>query len=77
MPGDVSPSAERSVGELESLMHAYQQADLAAADTLFNRLTPQVFQFFLGQVRNREQAEDLLQEFWLRIHKAQSNVPPG
>jgi len=75
--GDVSLVAERPFGELEILMRAYQQADSAAADMLFNRLSPQVFQFFLGQVRNREQAEDLLQEFWLRIHKARATFRPG
>jgi RNA polymerase sigma-70 factor (ECF subfamily) len=36
-----------------------------------------VFQFFLGQVRDRSQAEDLLQDFWLRIHKARNTFRCG
>ncbi len=57
-------------GEFETLMQRYQQADTAAAATLVNKLSPRIFHFFLGQVRDRSRAEDLLQEFWLRIHNS-------
>ena len=51
-------------------MSRYQQADGEATATLITRLSPQIFQFFLAQVRDRSLAEDLLQDFWLRVHKA-------
>jgi RNA polymerase sigma-70 factor (ECF subfamily) len=74
--GEASQPA-RQAGELEALMHRYQQSDADAAALLVTRLSPQVFQFFLGQVRDRSQAEDLLQDFWLRIHKARNTFRCG
>ncbi len=51
-------------------MANYQRGDAAAAGELVDALSPQLFRFFLGQVRNRELADDLLQDLWLRIHSA-------
>ena len=62
---------------VEALMAAYQQSDQNAARALVTRLSPPIFQFFLAQCRNRAEAEDLLQDFWLRIHKARSTFRPG
>ena len=61
----------------EALMVAYQQSDPEAATALVNQLSPPIFQFFLAQSRNRPEAEDLLQDFWLRIHKARGTFRPG
>jgi len=58
-------------------MSRYQQADGEATSALIARLSPQVFQFFLAQVRDRFQAEDLLQDFWLRVHKARHTFRTG
>ena len=58
-------------------MSRYQQADGEATAALIARLSPQVFQFFLAQVRDRSQAEDLLQDFWLRVHKARHTFRSG
>jgi RNA polymerase sigma-70 factor (ECF subfamily) len=44
---------------------------------LVTQLSPQIFQFYLAQSRNRAEAEDLLQDFWLRIHKARATFRPG
>jgi RNA polymerase sigma-70 factor, ECF subfamily len=68
---------ERPAGEVEALMSRYQQADGEAAAALITRLSPQVFQFFLAQVQDRFQAEDLLQDFWLRVHKARHTFRAG
>jgi len=62
---------------MEALMSRYQQADGEATAALITRLSPQVFQFFLAQVRDRFQAEDLLQDFWLRVHKARHTFRSG
>jgi RNA polymerase sigma-70 factor (ECF subfamily) len=55
---------------LESLMSRYQQADEDAARALIGRVTPMLRQYFLVQASNRIYADDLLQETWMRIHKA-------
>jgi RNA polymerase sigma-70 factor, ECF subfamily len=58
-------------------MERYQRADANAGAVLVERVSTQVFQFFLAQVRNRADAEDLLQDFWLRIHRARHTYRPG
>src|ERR1700679_2090576 len=58
-------------------MANYQQGDANAAGLLVDSLSPQFFRFFLGQVRNRELADDLLQDFWLRIHSARQTYRPS
>ena len=58
-------------------MARYQQGDAAAAGPLVDSLSPQFFRFFLGHVRNRELADDLLQDFWLRIHSARQTYRPA
>ncbi len=62
---------------VESLMQMYQQADEGAAAELIRRISPQVFRYFLGQARERSRAEDLLQDFWLRIHHARQTYRVG
>ncbi len=61
----------------EELMRLYQEADTQAASQLIDRLSPQVFGFFLAQVRDHARAEDLLQDFWLRIHNARHTYRRG
>jgi RNA polymerase sigma-70 factor, ECF subfamily len=61
----------------ENLMANYQRGDAMAAGQLVDALSPQFFRFFLGQVRNRELAEDLLQNLWLRIHSARHTYRAG
>lgn len=58
-------------------MHGYQSGDATATAELISRLSPQVFQFFLAEVRNQAAAEDLLQDFWLRIHRARHTFRSG
>ena len=72
-----SPEATRPGAHLESLMERYQQSDENAARMLIDALSPQVFQFFLAQVRDRSHAEDLLQDFWLRVHRARHTFQRG
>lgn len=72
-----SSAPETAAGELESLMRRYQQSDREAASAFIQTLSPQIFRFFLAQSHNRERAEDLLQDFWLRIHHARSSYRAG
>jgi RNA polymerase sigma-70 factor, ECF subfamily len=62
---------------LELLMARYQQGDFAAATDLVDRISPQLHRFFLAQLLSRADADDLLQETWLRIHKVRHTYRPG
>ena len=63
--------------DLEQLMARYQQGDLAAANSLIRCISPRLHRFFVVQFSSREHADDLLQEMWLRIHKARHTYRPG
>lgn len=67
------PDADR----LQTLMSRYQSGDGDAAAEIVDTLSPQMFQFFMAQARSRSDAEDLLQDLWLRIHNARSTYRPG
>ncbi len=58
-------------------MERYQQSDTEAAATLVAQLSPQIYRLYIAQVRDRVLAEDLLQDFWLRIHSARRTYRPG
>jgi RNA polymerase sigma-70 factor, ECF subfamily len=64
-------------GELEVLMIRYQAGDLAAARSLIDRISPRLHRFFDTQAANRADADDLLQEAWLRIHRVRQTYRPG
>jgi RNA polymerase sigma-70 factor, ECF subfamily len=63
--------------DLEILMARYQEGDFAAASALIDRLSPQLYRFFAAQAVSRADADDLLQETWLRIHKVRHTYRPG
>ena len=64
-------------GDLEALMARYQQGDGAAANALVRRLSPQLHRFFVAQQASRQDADDLLQETWMRIHQARHTYRTG
>jgi len=61
----------------EALMVRYQAGDFVAATTLIERVSPQLHRFFGMQPGSRADADDLLQEAWLRIHRARHTYRPG
>ena len=63
--------------DLEMLMARYQQGDFAAATALIHRLSPQLHRFFVVQFASRGDADDLLQETWLRIHEVRHTYRAG
>jgi RNA polymerase sigma-70 factor (ECF subfamily) len=69
-----SPAKEVS---LETLLEGYQQADAQATTELIRRLSPDLLRFFLAQEATRTEAEDLLQNTWLGIHKARHTYRTG
>jgi RNA polymerase sigma-70 factor, ECF subfamily len=62
---------------LEMLMARYQSGDFAAASALVDRIGPQLHHFFVVLSVSRADADDLLQETWLRIHKVRHTYRPG
>jgi len=52
------------------LMVRYQAGDAAAVDSLVANLSPALLRFCWGPGMSRSDAEDLLQDCWLRIHRA-------
>jgi RNA polymerase sigma-70 factor, ECF subfamily len=63
--------------KLETLMEAYQQGDATAGDDLFSRVSRPLYRFFAAQSTDRRHADDLLQDLWLRVHKARHTYRPG
>ncbi|MGA2119382.1 MAG: RNA polymerase sigma factor [Bryobacteraceae bacterium] len=62
---------------IEALMAGYQQGDGERTRALIERVSPPLYRFFLAQVRSRRDADDLLQETWMRIHQARHTFRPG
>jgi RNA polymerase sigma-70 factor, ECF subfamily len=61
----------------ERLMIRYQQGDALAARELVDLMSARLYGFFSSQLGNRPQADDMLQEVWLRIHRARHSYRPG
>ena len=66
-----------SACSLEALMEAYQRGDPTAGDELFTRVSTQLYRFMSVQSGDRRHAGDLLQDLWLRVHKARNTYRPG
>ena len=58
-------------------MVRYQQGDFSSAAALIHNLGPPLHRFFLAQFATREEADDLLQETWLRIHRVRHTYRSG
>lgn len=58
-------------------MARYQQADAEAARELIAALSPPLLRFFASQLGDRNEAEDMLQDAWLRIHRVRHTYRRG
>jgi RNA polymerase sigma-70 factor (ECF subfamily) len=56
--------------ELRNLMTQYQCADPSALDELVRRISPPLLRYFGASRVGRNDAEDLLQDCWIRIHRS-------
>src|SRR5258708_7000948 len=72
-----SAVARRPLVDLDRWMERYQQADPEAPAALVAALSPALLRFFRSQLASRGQADDLLQETWLRIHRVRHTYRPG
>ncbi len=61
----------------EQLLHAYQNADVKGFDEFFKRRHQLVFGYLLAKLGNRPEAEDALQETFLRVHRSILSYDPG
>ena len=62
---------------LENLMEGYQNGDREAADRLIERASPALHRYLAIHSGDRRYADDLLQDVWLRIHRARHTYRPG
>src|SRR5258708_2396564 len=58
-------------------MRQYQRADPDATTQLIRQVSPLLLRFLINQCRNAAEAEDLLQDTWLRIHKSRHTYREG
>ena len=67
----VSEVAHVRVGDIDSdrMIIRVRQGDLEALGNLYDRYRTQVFRTALAITRNRETAEDILQEVFLKLHR--------
>jgi RNA polymerase sigma-70 factor (ECF subfamily) len=56
--------------ELRTLMTKYQSADPEALNELVRRVSPPLFRFFNRSRFGRNDAEDMVQDCWIRIHRS-------
>ena len=79
--GTVGTTARQSdrAGEsdLPALMIGYQSGDADAVDRLVRRLSPILWRYFATSNTSGQDAEDLLQECWIRIHKSRHTYRPA
>jgi RNA polymerase sigma-70 factor, ECF subfamily len=58
-------------------MRRYQEGDPEAPRVLIAAISPGLLRFFRSQLASRQQADDLLQDTWLRIHRVRHTYRPG
>ncbi len=66
-----------SGSNLNTLMTRYQAGDFTAVTALVECIGPQLHRFFMAQSASRSDADDLLQETWLRIHRVRNTYRSG
>ena len=62
---------------LRELMVGYRNTSRDDASGLVETVSPMLLRFLAGPLQTRSLAEDMLQECWLRIHKARHTYRPG
>ncbi|MFN3324974.1 MAG: RNA polymerase sigma factor [Bryobacteraceae bacterium] len=71
-------TAQQSLSErIEVAMRAYQEADRDAAEEFVRLVHPILSRFLLALPNTSPNLDDLLQECWLRIHRARHSYRPG
>jgi RNA polymerase sigma-70 factor (ECF subfamily) len=63
--------------ELTTLMVGDQRGQRAPVEELVRRISPRLLRYFAMSGSSGQDAEDLLQECWIRIHKARRTYRPS
>lgn len=74
---DAVQSARQNEDQLRDLMVRYQEGDAAAVETLVTNLSPALLRFCSGPGMSPSDAEDVLQDCWLRLHRARHTYLPS
>lgn len=70
-------SAAQAPESPEALMVRYVEGDSAAFEELYRALSPKLFGYLLRMTRQRDQAEDLVQITFSKIHRARDSYLKG
>ncbi|WP_394837826.1 RNA polymerase sigma factor [Pendulispora rubella] len=63
--------------KLDLAMDRYAQGEDAAFAEVYDELSPRLYGYLLRQTRSRDRAEDLVQQTFLRIHRARGHFVAG
>lgn len=63
--------------DLRTLMTRYQSADPVALDELVRRVSPPLLRYFGSSRFCRNDAEDMLQDCWIKIHRSRHTYRPS
>ncbi len=63
-------------GDLDAAMARYAGGDDSAFDALYRLLSPRLYAFCLRLTRRRQEADDLFQETFLKLHRSRSTFVP-
>jgi RNA polymerase sigma-70 factor (ECF subfamily) len=73
----VEKAAPRDEDVASAAMERYASGDDSAFGELYDLLAPRLYEYLLGQVRNRALAEDLVQQTFLQLHRARGSFLAG
>ncbi len=68
---------ESREADLQALMVAYQHGRVEAFDALYAALAPELRALLCAACRDAGRADDLVQETFLRLHRARATYQPG
>jgi RNA polymerase sigma-70 factor (ECF subfamily) len=75
--GLLEREADRRVVDLDRCIRRYQEGDPDAPRALVTAISPGLLRYFRSQAGSRAQADELLQDTWLRIHRVRHTYRPG
>ncbi len=68
---------DAEVKQLDELMQRYARGDDNAFEALYQLLAPRLYRFCMRLSAHRSDADDLLQDTFLRLHRARATYLPG
>jgi RNA polymerase sigma-70 factor (ECF subfamily) len=68
---------ETNAEHVSELMHRYASGEDGVFDDLYKLMTPRLYRFCMRLTTGRSEADDLLQETMLRIHRARATYLAG